>query len=307
MKSARGFTRGLSFLLVLWLVAGGAAYGWGRKGHRIVNRVAMETLPSGMPAFLRSRRAIQEVTYLAPEPDRWRVEEDLNSAQAAGHFIDLELADVVAPEGLPQHRFDFLRDLRETQLAHPRESERFTPEKVGLLPWQANEWFERLEIDMRNYRVRAAAGQKTFAVRRAILYDVGILGHYVADGSQPLHTTVNYDGWKQQNNPEGFSRQHGIHSQFETMFVNENITAGDVRALVPSQAKVLRRPFANFVAYLRVSHGRVAELYLLAKQGGFEGTGSSESRQFTARRLVAGAAMLRDMVYTAWVYSARAD
>ena len=32
--------------------------------------------------------------------------------------------------------------------------------------------------------------------------------------------------------------------------------------------------------------------------------GTAESREFTAKRLAAGASMLRDMIYTAWLDSA---
>jgi hypothetical protein len=46
-------------------------------------------------------------------------------------------------------------------------------------------------------------------------------------------------------------------------------------------------------------------VYQLEKAGGFAGAGSAESREFTADRLAAGASMLRDMIYTAWVDSAQ--
>jgi hypothetical protein len=42
----------------------------------------------------------------------------------------------------------------------------------------------------------------------------------------------------------------------------------------------------------------------LDKAGGFAGAGTAESREFTAERLAAGASMLRDMIYTAWLESA---
>ena len=50
----------------------------------------------------------------------------------------------------------------------------------------------------------------------------------------------------------------------------------------------------------------VEKVYQLEKAGGFVGAGSPESRDFTAERLAAGASMLRDMIYTAWVESAKA-
>ncbi|MEO6964268.1 MAG: hypothetical protein ABI076_00045 [Acidobacteriaceae bacterium] len=157
---------------------------------------------------------------------------------------------------------------------------------------------------MRAYRRLVAAHRGTQAAQQAVLYDVGLLGHYVADGSQPLHTTINYNGWVERDNPEDFTRQHGIHSQFEAEFVHNNLRAQDVQPLVPPE-RLLKDPFQNFLIYLRASRAQVRQVYRFWKQGGFDGQGSAASRNFTAERLAAGATMLRDMIYTAWVESAQ--
>jgi hypothetical protein len=49
----------------------------------------------------------------------------------------------------------------------------------------------------------------------------------------------------------------------------------------------------------------VEKVYQLERAGGFVGAGSAESRDFTADRLAAGASMLRDMIYTAWIESGK--
>jgi hypothetical protein len=64
-------------------------------------------------------------------------------------------------------------------------------------------------------------------------------------------------------------------------------------------------PFDNYVAYLRQTATYVEKVYELEKAGGFVGVGTAESREFTAGRLAAGAAMLRDMIYSAWLESAK--
>ncbi len=296
------------FVLALFLtcIAVQPSFGWGSDGHKIVNRVAIETLPASMPAFLRTPQALDEIEYLAPEPDRWRssAAPELSAAQAPEHFLDMELADVAAPDGLPEQRYDFLHDLDVAGRRYPDFADRLAPQKVGLLPWQVNEDFERLLVDMRDYRILHADRQDTLGVELAILYDIGCLGHYVADGSQPLHTTINYNGWVESKNPEGFTRQHGIHSQFETEFVHNNLNAQDIQPLIPA-ARVLQMPFQEFLFYLQTTHRQVAQVYRFEKRGGFEGHGSAASRSFTAERLAAGATMLRDMIYTAWAESAQ--
>jgi hypothetical protein len=64
--------------------------------------------------------------------------------------------------------------------------------------------------------------------------------------------------------------------------------------------------FDSYVGYLRHTSTYVEKVYQLEKAGGFTGAGSPESRDFTAERLAAGASMLRDMIYTAWVESSKA-
>lgn len=299
----------LAFAWLVPLLANHFAFGWGSDGHRMINQVAMETLPATMPAFLRSHAAIEEAGYLGQEPDRWRssLDPELNEAQAPDHFVDLEWADHAEPDGLPPMRYQFIRDLYRTQAAEPQLQEKFIPERVGFLPWRATEDFERLRADMRIYRACLAAHQPTAGVEQAILYDAGILGHFVADGSQPLHTTVNYNGWAMPENPEGFTRLRGIHSQFESDFVHANIRESNIRALVPPELQVLNVPFQDFLEYLRTSHSQVKPLYRLEKAGGFVGQGTSASRSFTADRLAAGATMLRDMIVTAWIQSAQSS
>ena len=297
---------GVLILAMLLSVAAPRSFAWGRDGHKIINRVAMEKLPSSMPAFLRTPQALDEIEYLGPEPDRWRssTEPELNFASAPEHIIDLELADLAAPDGLPTERYDFLEDLNAADRLHPNMADRLTPQKVGLLPWQTTEDFERLTVDMGEFRRLQWGHAEPYGAQLAILYDIGCLGHYVGDGSQPLHTTINYNGWVETENPEHFSRKSGVHSQFETEFVHDNIQARDVAPLIPT-ARIVQAPFQDFLQYLRNSHAQVAQVYRFDKRGDFDGRGTAASRAFSAERLAAGATMLRDMIYTAWVDSAR--
>jgi len=297
---------GLLILAMFLSVAVSRSFAWGRDGHKIINRVAMETLPPNMPAFLRTPRALNEIEYLGPEPDRWRSssEPELRSAGAPEHFIDLELAYLAVPDGLPAARYDFVDDLNAADRRHPDMADRLTPQKVGLLPWQAAEDFERLTVDMSQYRRLLRARANTHGAEQAIFYDIGCLGHFVGDGSQPLHTTIDYNGWIETQNPEKFSRRLGIHSRFETEFVHDNLQARDVAPLIPA-VRFVGAPFQDFLLYLRTSHGQVPQVYRFEKLGAFHGRGTAASRAFTAERLAAGATMLRDMIYTAWLDSAR--
>jgi hypothetical protein len=141
-------------------------------------------------------------------------------------------------------------------------------------------------------------------VEAAALFYAGWLGHYVGDGAQPLHTTDKYNGWVGPN-PNGYTTEHKIHWQFEGPFVGTNIDANEVLAKMSPAKPINGDMFDAYVAYLRESATHVEKVYQLEKVGGFEGKGTPESREFTVGRLAAGASMLRDMIYTAWIESAK--
>jgi len=127
------------------------------------------------------------------------------------------------------------------------------------------------------------------------------MGHYVADGSQPLHTTINYDGWVEPN-PNGYTVEHGIHIKFENDFVSSNIKLNDFAKLVATPTR-LRNPFRDYFAYLQQSHALIEKVYKLDKARGFAGAGSAEAKEFTIARLAAGSQMLLNLWYTAWLES----
>src|ERR1700712_3373533 len=99
---------------------------------------------------------------------------------------------------------------------------------------------------MRDYRTLLAAKQDTKPVECEITFLAGWLGHYVADGSMPLHTTIQYNGWTGPN-PNGYTTEHHIHAQFESDFVAANVKAGDVAPLVRMAPAVLNDVFADYM------------------------------------------------------------
>jgi hypothetical protein len=288
-----------TLIAILFLPVPG--FGWGNEGHRMINRLAASALPADVPAFLRSDAAVNEIEYLGPEPDRWRSrgEPELERAQAPEHFIDLEPADALGP--LPRNRLDFEASI----FAHGQR-----PEKIGLQPWETLEVWQRLKAALREYRRLAAdksANQNDLhAVEQVAIFYAGWLGHYVGDGSQPLHTTINYDGWALKDNPKEFSTAHGIHWRFEGTFVAANIKQLEAAAPKMTAPKLISGDiFDSYVAYLRHSATLVDTVYAFDKTGAFENGGTAESRDFTEERLAAGASELRDLIYTAWAESAK--
>lgn len=279
------------------------AWAWGPTGHTMIAVAAARDLPASMPAFVRDPEMLG---YLANEPDRWRGHDiaTLNGFNAPDHFIDLE--PVAFLHQFPENRYQFIADLYQRAEAlraagHPRQAAALNPTRVGFQPYATMEYFQRLVRAFQEYREAKARHLSTRPMEQEAVVMMGILSHFVGDGSQPLHTTINYNGWVQAN-PDGYTTSHKIHWEFESIFVDRAIakTALDGRLQAP---QVLRHPMRDYVSYLRQTHTQVVPLYQLEKAGGFAGKGTAASRAFVAGRLEAGAQMLANLYYTAWVLS----
>lgn len=277
------------------------AISWGDDGHRAINRVAAEKLPGDMPAFLKAAAA--HIEYEGPEPDRWRspLEKPLVEAQAPEHFMDMEYVDWLNP--LPPDRFQYIRAIYERRAQRPQDADILLPEKIGFQPYIVIEVFDRLKVAMREYRRAKQKGLPTDNAEANAIFYAGWLGHYVADGANPLHTTKQYNGWVGPN-PKGYTTAHDIHWKMEGPFVGRNTEQLPFADLVGAP-KHLDDPFNDYIAYLRDSQKYVEQVYELEKACGFEGSGTPESREFIRKRLAAGSQMLMNLWYTAWIDSAK--
>jgi hypothetical protein len=272
------------------------AHIWGEAGHLIIGDAAAAAIPPDMPEFFRNARA--QLAYLNPEPDRWRdgkeraLDPALNDAQSIEHFIDLEAVPGNALNAA--NRYAFLDSV------HAHGGSGSGP---GLLPYRMLELAQTLRIEFRLWRTAKDSATRR-DVEARIINDAGVLGHYVADGSNPHHVTVNHDGWVQPENPKGFSNAKGFHSRFESQYVQTHMTRADVDPLVsrtPTIVSPLREALWN---YLHTSFTHLDRLYELDKAEPFGAqTQGADHKAFTAERLAAGAQMLRDVWWTAWVTS----
>ena len=306
MKRNRGpISRAVAVMLTgaLWFTQL-AAFGWGSTGHTDINQVAAEKIPTAMPKFLRTKSAVQKIAYLGPEPDRWRDESPsaLNYAQAPDHFIDLERIQGLGP--LPLGRYDFYKLLYAKRAATPAAShpDDYLPDRVGLQPYITMEVYKRLELAFRSYREMKQKKQKTDILEGNIIFYMGWLGHYVGDGSQPLHTSIQYDGWVGPN-PDGYTTQHGIHAEFESSLVDRAVPSPRSFANLVNDPERVSDPFGDYMKYLEASHALVAQVYALEKAKGYDGAGSPDAVKFLDQRLAAGSQMLVDLWYTAWLQS----
>ena len=290
------------------------ALAWGATGHRLIGRLAVESLPEDLPAFLRAPKSIDAVGELAREPDRDRAAgREHDSDRDPAHFLDL--ADDGRVLGGPA-----LNALPPTRQAYDTALRAVGSDswKGGWLPYAIIDSWEQLTKDFAYLRVdtvaaKAAAGPNRrawfladLARRRAlILRDLGALAHFVGDGSQPLHVTIHYNGWGDYPNPDGFT-QGRFHARFEGALVREFMDEASVRPVMTAYRDCRCAIAARTVGYLVATNKQVVPLYQLQKDGAFRG-GDMGSRAFIAARLAAGASELRDLVIDAWRSSARSQ
>jgi hypothetical protein len=168
--------------------------------------------------------------------------------------------------------------------------------------WRADEAGARLSADPAHRAWLTADGARRQAL---ILRDVGVLGHYVGDGSQPLHVSEHFNGWGDYPNPRGFTQER-VHAYFEGAFVRQFVETSAVRADM-APYKPCAGPILTCVeTYLTATNAQVVPFYELEKAGGFK-DGDARGRAFAEARLAAGAAELRDIIAQAWTASARAE
>lgn len=303
--------RGIVPVALVVLLFASPAWGWGKLGHKMANRAAVEAIPPDGPVFLR--HYIDWITATGPLPDTWRgvstpyskLFEDPNHGWFREQFSFMR--------EIPRSRYEFVLEVYNQYLklkkTDPQRAALMNVRWTGTLPYAAMENYDRMEEAMRMYRhlmasPSPAAKKQARFLARDIAFYMGWLGHYTADGEQPLHDTIQHDGW-QGPNPHHYTTDPRIHGRFETTFVNSiHLTDAD---LLPRMGKptVLSDPFATIVWYLGESSTHVEEIYQLDQRGAFSNPRDAEARRLVYSQLAKAATLLRNLTYTAWVESGK--
>lgn len=294
------------------------------EAHRSINQLALATLPREFPAFVKTAKAADRIAFLAGEPDRWRNTPDLTLKHLNGpdHYFDIEdLAPLgLSLDQLPPLRYEFTMELAKARLKHqaslptidPDHNLDHTRELVGFLPWSIAEGFAKLKSAFSYLKVYQEAGT-TDEINNAqadVIYYMGVMGHFVGDAAQPLHTTRHFNGWV-GDNPHGYTTSKGFHSWIDGGYLAK--VPVDVAALKDrlKSAKAIRSiseaqadpsMFPEALQFVRNQHKLVEPLYELDKEGKLSPNRpqGQDGRAFFEQQFLTAAQELGNLWYTAW-------
>ena len=296
---------------------------WDYAGHRVVNQVALQSLPVEFPAFVKTPAARERVAFLAGEPDRWRNTQDhtLKHFNEPDHFLDAEeLADFgLTPQTASPFRFEFMAQMAVYRAQHPDKFEAIDPAQnldhkkglPGFLPWTINEYYSKLKSGFSYLKTFQENGGTADEVRNAqenILYLMGVMGHFVGDSTQPLHTTKHYNGWIGAN-PKGYSTKKTFHSWVDGGYLTKvGLDAKEIYSKVRTARAVEGANsgnlgvFAPVMSFLMEQNKLVEPLYAIDRDGRLSGNGTVglAGKALLLDQVLKGGQMLGDLWFTAW-------
>jgi hypothetical protein len=298
------------------------AQAWDYEGHRLVNQLALASLPTNFPSFVREPATVERVAFLAGEPDRWRNTPDLplRNYSYPDHYIDLEqLADYgMTADTLPSLRYDFIAQLALFRKDHPEKfvelrnakNDDHTRELVGLLPWAITENYGKLKSGfsyLKAFQEANGTPQEIANAEANIIYIMGTMGHYVGDASQPLHTTIHHHGWVGEN-PHHYGTNSGVHAFIDGYFKrNPAEIMHDLQPkLRPAQIVSLNghngapdEMFRAAVVFIVAQNKLVEPLYAMDKEHKLSHDGD-EGKKFLEGQILKSSQLLGDIWFSAW-------
>jgi hypothetical protein len=247
--------------------------GWGSSGHRKINQHAPASFPTGM-TFLRASWTILLPAHGSDADIRKGSDPD----ESPKHYIDIDDYPEFIQYGRIPQSYDSVIAIHGSS---------FVIDK-GTLPWATMVAFDSLK----NCFMR-------MDWNKAGLFAAD-LGHYVADGHQPLHITRNYNGQ--------YSGQKDIHSRYESHMIGNYLN----QITYPDDSALLIQDVSGYIfTYLYLNYKLVDSL-LKADSVAYAAAGKTYSSQyysvlwdsakgFTIDLYKRASYSLAGLIYTAWV------
>ncbi|MDD5674100.1 MAG: hypothetical protein PHC61_08060 [Chitinivibrionales bacterium] len=174
------------------------AHAWHNNGHYKSTLSAVTLAQTKLPDFFM--REAKSIAQISQDPDLFKdpALPQLKSSETPEHFINMEQ---LKGEKLPELRSMYSELCFKNKL---------NPFIVGFLPYAIIEWEQKLTIALAEFR-RWPSDE---AIQTKCQVYAGIMVHYAADCTQPLHVTINFDG---KARPDGSSPRTGIHNKVDAL------------------------------------------------------------------------------------------
>ncbi len=212
-------------------------WAWGGRGHAAICETAVHLVKSpNLKEFLLLKPHV--MGHLCNTPDiYWKsLSSDVRKSGDPGHYINAEKIGLKLSE-MP---LDF-KKLIETYTGKPnKQNEALTlysiPDELGSSWWRADQFYRRAVAAGQNLKnLPEPKGYKEeqdneFTFNKAfyeMIVNLGLMGHFVGDNSQPFHNTSDHDGYA--------ANQGGIHSYYEDAVVAQ--FGPDLHAQIVKKAK----------------------------------------------------------------------
>jgi hypothetical protein len=265
--------KNLSLILFLILMPVTVILGWGAEGHKLISREAMTLLPDEMNAFIKWQ---DYISIHSVDPDLRRKND---KSEAPKHFIDIDFYPEFLNGRMIGNKAELVKEYGDSVVT-----------KMGLLPWAT--------LDSYNNLVKAFKEKER---DKALIY-ASDLGHYVADGHQPMHTIMNYDGQ--------MTGQKGIHYRYESKMIDSNLSK-ITEDFHSERAHYISAPL-NFIFGYITDANSVADLLFDSDSFAFKIAKSRESadyyrllwyrtRYITETQMENSSRDFASMLYSAWV------
>jgi len=208
------------------------AHAWNSRTHQLIVRLAIGGLPAS-PLKTIFERNTDQLQEFAIEPDSV-LRPRYGEIEGRRHYINLEY---FGPDPFAALVPDFAAMNKRFGVS--------TVRRAGTLPWTIEEFSDALK--------RAwSRGDCAEVLRLA-----GFLGHYVGDASQPLHTTVHFDGYEGDG---------GVHMRIE-LAVDDNARVLGDAATEHIQLLTNQSPWAAAIQEIRESNSHVDQLLQADRAG----------------------------------------
>lgn len=238
----------MASLVAALIVACAPARAWDSATHRAIVRLAVEALP---PSPLKTTLSHNEpsVEEYSVEPDSI-LKKEFGKAEERRHYINVE--------DFGSNPWVALNP--DIEAMRRRFGDR-TVDRAGTLPWT----IVGVGADLEDAWRRGGCER--------ILRNSGYFAHYVGDASQPLHSTVLFDGYR---------RDGGVHARFE-LAADDSLTTLTPMAAREVHIESINDPWTAVIAEIRDANGHVQEVIRDDRSAREQSDGKAEYRSAMLR------------------------